>query len=94
MYPYAIINKRCKVGLVLDALRSFGYNVTCDWYVFKKYFHHNGQAVYIVLDSCDLFGNIEFFDENKINKAADRYLVKDVYEFLRLAADYKNCNEY
>lgn len=94
MYPYAVINKGCDIEFVCRVLKSFEYHLYYSWATFQKHFHTQNQTVYIVLDSCREFGTFCFYDENKINKNIKREFVEDIYEFLRLAADYKNCNEY
>lgn len=92
IYPYTKIESK-DIDKVFKTLVSFGYiprffNVK--WFKLNV----NSPLIRVVINDCDMFGCFCFYPENGLAQYINRTYEKDMYKFLRLAAKYKNQDEY
>lgn len=101
IYPYTVISYE-QLHLVYNLLKSFGYSLSCFWDndeegAFKILCSvcKNRNSIVVVINDMDIFGKFHFYlSDNHLNQNLQRIYIQDLYEFLRLAAEYKGCSEY
>lgn len=91
IYPYTIIEPK-DINKVFKILKSFGYRPSFSIYRFKH--RLISSTINVVINDYNEFGNFCFYGKGMMSNNIKRTYEKDIYKFLRLAAKYKNQNEY
>lgn len=91
IYPYTVIEPK-DIDIVFKILMSFGYIPSFNVRRFKQ--NIVSPLTYVVINDYGAFGHFCFYDGNRLAQNINRTYEQDMYKFLRLAAKYKNQDEY